>query len=331
MRGTYGQTASAVGARLGVALRLAAARGREAQLALLSSVITAVYVFTQPPTALWRALSGLDFLAGLALLAMAAPLAAIAHSRAPTKAKTAMHPGGQASRGAELSVRRAAIADAAACIAAPWVALALGLADESTVSQFGAPQFWYVALAAAARAAAEFTSATGAARTAGAVAAAADALRLAALWRLASPVGGAAALLQLAAVTSACHAFFVARLGAELPAMAALRAGGEAKEAATKATPQPARRPAPASPVATPPAATDSVSPRGRHAEDATSEVMTSPRDPDDEREWAMPPRQPRSPADEDQAAAAAMRIAKEAISEVEAAESGATPAKKRA
>ena len=305
-------------ARLGAALRVAAAHGREAQVALLAGVTTACYVVTQPPTQLWRALTGLDFLAGVALLA-AAQLAALAPKPATKDASSAMRPAD-----ARDIVRRSALLDATACVAAPWALLALGFADVSASAAFCAPQFWFVLMAAAARASAEFTSPGGAARTAGAVAAAFDALRLVALWRLASPATGGAALLQLAAVCATCYAFAVARLGAELPAMAAARSGNkqaapkeETKKAKPTTPPPPREQPKPA--VTTPPAATDSISPRSRVSEDATSEARSS-RD-EDEREWAMPPRQP---ADDDVAAAdAALRVAKEALRSVNAGESG--------
>lgn len=306
-------------ARLGATLRVAAAHGREAQVALLAGVTTAVYVVTQPPTQLWRALCGLDFLAGVALLA-AAQLAALAPKPA-TKGAAVMRP----TPDARAVVHRGALLDVVACVAAPWAFLALGFADSKSSAAFCAPQFWYVLMAAAARASAEFTSPGGAARTAGAVAAAFDALRLVALWRLASPATGGAALLQLAAVCATCYAFAVARLGAELPAMAAARSGKTKEETKKESEPKqapkqasPATKPQPA--VSTPPAATDSISPRSRESEeDATSEARSS-RD-EDEKEWAMPPRQH---ADDDVAAAdAALRVAKEALRSVNAAQSG--------
>jgi hypothetical protein len=313
-------------ARLGAALRVAAAHGREAQVALLAGVTTACYIVTQPPTQLWRALTGLDFLAGVALLA-AAQLAALPPKPA-TKDAAVMRPG--EARAARDIVHRSALLDATACVAAPWAFLALGLADSKSSAAFCAPQVWYVLMAAAARASAEFTSPGGAARTAGAVAAAFDALRLVALWRLASPAAGGTALLQLAAVGATCYAFAVVRLGAELPAMAAARSGKtkeETKKAKPTTPPPPREQPKPA--AMTPPAATDSISPRSRESEeDATSEARSS-RD-DDEKEWAMPPRQH---ADDDVAAAdAALRVAKEALRSVNAGESGgdATSATKK-
>ena len=330
LRGQYSQAAAAASARLGAALRVAAAHGREAQVALLAGVSTAMYVLTQPPTALWAALSGMDFLAGVALLA-ASQLAALMHGRATTTMRVTKD---AAARSAERAVRRAALLDAATCIAAPWVAMALGFATSSAA--FCAPQFWFCALALLARAAADVSAPAGATRTAGAFAAAFDALRLLALLRLASPAGGVAAMLQLAACAAACHAAFVARCGAELPAMAAARSPAReaqpaqrkaAKQTTTGSTPplSTSKGPETTMPEGTPPAATDAVSPRRAAAADAASEVR-SPRD-DDEKEWAMPSRKPR----EDDAAAAeqAVRVTKEALRAV-TAEEGAAAAKKR-
>ena len=134
-------------------------------------------------------------------------------------------------------------------------------------------------------------------------------------------------MLQLAACAAVCHAAFVARCGAELPAMAAARspeAQPAQRKGTSKATTTTSKGPAATVPEDTPPAATDAVSPRRAADADAASEVR-SPRDDADEKEWAMPSPQPR----QDDAAEQAARVAVEVLRAV-TAEDSAQAAKKR-
>jgi hypothetical protein len=221
-----------------------ARQGRAAQAALLGGVISSVYVFTTPPTALWRALSGVEFVLGaLALLAWAGAAAA-AQSGAPplAAAPTDSDALRERARAARAAVRTASLADAAANLAAPWVALACGYA---AAASFCAPNFFFVAVQLVGRFGAHALFPDGARYATPPAALALDAARFASLMARTQPLpGGVLTALQLAALATFCYSACVAHLGAEAPEyLDALRAAASSKGGAKKraTTPSPSR------------------------------------------------------------------------------------------
>jgi hypothetical protein len=220
----------------------AARQGRTAQATLLGAVVSAAYVFATPPTALWRALSGVDFLLGVLALFAWAAAAATAQSGAPplAAAPADTHALKERARGARDAVRLATLADALANIVAPWVALACGYKAEA---RFCAPNFFFVALQLAGRFGAHALFPDGARYVTPPATLALDGARFASLLARTAPLpGGVLTALQLAALATFCYSACVAHLGGEaaeyLEAMRAKKTGS-AKKPTT--TPSPSR------------------------------------------------------------------------------------------
>jgi hypothetical protein len=221
-------TAAAVQSAALAGARHVAAQGRGAQALVFSILVTCVYVVLTPPTALWRALSGVDFLLGVVLLATWVGGAAVAQLWAhPARGEP------NAAASAAVAVRDASLLDVLANIAAPWVALALGY---KAAAPFCAPNAFFVILGILGRSAAAASFPVGARYASPLAAAAFDAARGASLLGRAVPVHGAVLnALQLLGIASWCHAAFRTRLGAELPALASvLRAAPLASQQAKR-------------------------------------------------------------------------------------------------